>query len=312
MAQLDAKAVKQKILKFIGEKGPSLPVNIAKAVELNSLFTSAFLSEMAREGKIKISHMKVGGSPLYYTSEKENMLENFSSFLGNKEREAFEMLKSNKFLQDDIQNPAIRVALRSLKDFSIPLKKNDKLFWKYFTAGNLDMKPEEELEKKAEEKPKEIQIVQQAKLEEKGELEKLKKELAERDREIEQIKQDLERKRKEKKPKKAVKKKAVLDETFLNEVKQYLAEKNIELVSIEDFDKKHAVLKVKAEDKYQILFAYDKKKIAENEIISAHKKASELNLDYSILFRGELSKKSRELIEACKSMNSIGKLAEKQ
>ena len=58
--------ITEKILAFMRGKGPILPVEIAKHINTNILMASARLSEIKSNGKIKISHVKVCGSPLYY------------------------------------------------------------------------------------------------------------------------------------------------------------------------------------------------------------------------------------------------------
>jgi len=63
---MDANETHERILEILREKGPSLPINVAKELEMNSLFISAFLSELSSQKRVKISHMKVGGSPLYF------------------------------------------------------------------------------------------------------------------------------------------------------------------------------------------------------------------------------------------------------
>lgn len=125
--------IKEKIIHYIKQKGPSLPVHIAKEINTSTLFTSAFLSELLSEKKIKASHMRVGTSPIYYAPEHEAKLENFSKFLKRKERESFEILKKEKFLKDSEQLPAIRVALREIKDFAIPFQVNEEIIWRYMT-----------------------------------------------------------------------------------------------------------------------------------------------------------------------------------
>ena len=40
-------------------------------------------------------------------------------------------LKNSKILKDSDQEPAIRVALRGLKDFAIPFKFNGDIMWRY-------------------------------------------------------------------------------------------------------------------------------------------------------------------------------------
>ena len=80
---------KRKITSILKLKGPSLPVQIAREIQLSSLFAGALLSELAKEKLIKISHMKVGGSPLYFIAGQEELLEKFHSYLPGKEKEAF-------------------------------------------------------------------------------------------------------------------------------------------------------------------------------------------------------------------------------
>ena len=65
----------EKIVEVINEKGPSLPIQIARKLSMNSLFISAFLSELVNSKRIKVSHLKVGGSPLYFLDGQEEQLE---------------------------------------------------------------------------------------------------------------------------------------------------------------------------------------------------------------------------------------------
>ena len=102
---------------------------------MSILFTSAFLSELLAEKRIKISNMKVGSSPLHFISGQETRLENFSQHLKSREKDAYELLREKKFLKDSEQEPAIRVALRAIKDFAISFKKNNVIIWRYFTAS---------------------------------------------------------------------------------------------------------------------------------------------------------------------------------
>ncbi len=123
--------IKQKILRFISERGPSLPVHLTKISELSLTFTSAILSELLADRKLKLSNIRVGTSPLYFIPGQEEKLELFISNLKDPEVEAFKKLKQNKILDDEKQDPVLRVALRSIRDFAVPLKNKDKLYWKY-------------------------------------------------------------------------------------------------------------------------------------------------------------------------------------
>ena len=129
---------KEHILTIIKNSGPSFPARIARETSIAPLFVSAFLAELVSEKRLKISDLKVGSSPLYYLLGQEEQLENFIEHLNPKQREAFNLIKNSEILEDEKQVPAIRVALRSIKDFAFPIKarlNNEvKVFWRYFRA----------------------------------------------------------------------------------------------------------------------------------------------------------------------------------
>jgi len=85
--------------------------------------------------------MKVGNSPIYLIQGQEPMLERFSQHLKSKEKEAFELLKRKKFLKDEEQVPAIRIALREIRDFAVAFKKDEEIFWRYFTIQENEFEP---------------------------------------------------------------------------------------------------------------------------------------------------------------------------
>jgi len=87
-----------------------------------------------------------------------------------------------------------------------------------------------------------------------------------------------------------------------------LSKNSIEIVNIEGLKKDELLLRIKVNGNEQLLVAYKKKKISENEIIKTAKKASEMNLRYSILSMGELPKKISGLIKALQNINDIKKV----
>jgi len=128
--------INERILSIIKEKGPILPVQASKEINETILMTSARLSELLTAKKIKISNLKVGGSPLYYFQGQENKLQNFTDNLNGMEKKAYDLLSQNKILKDSDQEPAIRVALRQIKDFAVPLQviydNRTEIFWKWY------------------------------------------------------------------------------------------------------------------------------------------------------------------------------------
>ena len=129
-------ATNEQILDLVKQKGPILPVHVSKQINDNLLMTSARLSELLSNKKLKISSIKVGGSPLYYVDGQESRLQDYADNLGSKEKEAYKLLKEKKVLRDLVLEPAIRVALRMIKDFSIQLQVNylgkTEIFWKWY------------------------------------------------------------------------------------------------------------------------------------------------------------------------------------
>lgn len=298
MSNQDAMQIREKIIFFITQNGPSLPVQIAKETGLSILFASAFLSEMYGEKEIKMSNLRVGSSPVYFISGQESQLENFSQYLKSKEKEAFFILKERKILKDSEQQPAIRVALREIKDFAVPFEKGSEIFWKYF----LTEEPSEKI--KVTEEIIE-QVTEKADIEEESEEEKIK--------EIEGEKKEIPAKEKISKKQKAQHTKSKgqnkkKDENFFNKIKDFLAKEKIEIMDIKDFKNDEAVLKVKKEDKEELIFAFNQKKITEKEILKAHKKASQERMKYSVLSLGEPSKKLNDLILALKDLSVLDKI----
>ena len=294
MAQQDTSKLKEKILYLIRVKGPCLPVHISKETGLSMLFSGAFLSELVSDKSIKISNMRVGSSPVYYIPGQEASLENFAKHLNSKEKEAFNLLKEKKFLQDTKQEPAIRVALRSIRDFAMPFKKDSEIFWRFFKTSLSEFKIEKS-KKLVQPPPIRKQIRKQKEPEDKPEIKQ--KELGIFDSQ-------------KKETKKAPKKKPTqkTNDKFFDKVKEFLRKQAIEISSIEGFSKTDLTLKIKDAMGEKLLVAYNKKRISELDILNAHKKASEKNLPYVILSLGETSKKLTSFIEAIKDLSGIEKI----
>lgn len=316
----------KKIIEFLNKTGPSIPIRIAKEVGISSLFTGAFLSELLRKNQIKISKVKIGNSPLYFLPGQEALLENFISYLSSRERDACSLLKQNKFLYDGEVTPVIRVALRSITDFAIPIRKNDRIYWRYYlekgerkeetTDIPQEEKPAPELKK--EEKPvlttipEQIDSLTPEKLKEEAEKEMDKEMIEEYKEQVEQINekirnQETEEKIREKQTTEEHKEETAKrplkinpKEKFLHEVKNYLLEKGLQIISIEKYDKKQVIAKIKREDKDFLLSAYNKRRFDETDIVKIHKKYPDSEL--YLLSKGELSKKTIEFIEAAKKI----------
>jgi hypothetical protein len=230
--------------------------------------------------------------------------------LKSKEKEAFLLLKEKKELIDSDQDTAIRVALRSLKDFAFPKEKEGNLVWKYFISE------EKEETKKTEQEPKThlpSSMVNEVK--EELEKEKIKEKIHENNnsshpggREKQKNLGDKVDKTTPSKKKAAPSKKAAQEkknEMFFNTVKEYLKSKNLEITDILNFAKNELTLIVKENEEEKFLIAYNKKKLTETDIVNTYKKAKERRMKYLIYAFGEPAKKTTSFIEAIKDLSGI-------
>ena len=134
----------QKVLETVRSEGPLIPVTVANKLGISILLASAYLSDLVSKGSIKISRLKVGGSPVYYMQGQEYKLQNYADKLNEKEKKAYDLLRQAKILWDEKQVPVIRVALREITDFAKPLKATsegaEKQFWRWYLLAEDDAK----------------------------------------------------------------------------------------------------------------------------------------------------------------------------
>lgn len=293
---------KEKILSAIKLKGPSLPVQIAREIQFSPLFASAFLSELKGEGKIKMSNMRVGSSPLYFLPGQEAMLEKSVAYLNQREKEAFQKLKAEQVLEDSAQDPVMRVALRAIKDFAVPVKiridGESKLFWKHF---NLD---DEEVAKLGGKSGKKGALPPSPKIKQ-----EVKKEVKQEVRMSEKQELLLEE---EKRPLAEKKKAKVKESEFAIGVKDILTAKDIEILHVVTEKKKEFEAKVRIDTMFgkqtYYLVAKDKKSVTDNDLVLAEKKGRNEKLPAVFMSPGELNKKGRQHLEQWGNLVKFEKL----
>lgn len=268
------------ILAIIKEKGPILPVHVSKEINDNILMTSARLSELLTAKQIKISNLKVGGSPLYYFSGQEGKLQNFVDNLGGMEKKAYYLLENNKVLKDSTQEPAVRVALRQIKDFAIPLQVNyqneTEIFWKWYLVDNkeVEVSIKNILSKKEE--------ITQEKILQK---QKTKKEIPE------ELKKDI-----TKEPKKIIDK-----DLFLKEINNFFDISKINIIENPQTKKNSEIdfiigLQTTIGNIKYFCKSKNKKKINDADLSSAVIQAQSKNLPLLFLTNGILTKKAQEML----------------
>lgn len=291
--------IKEKILSLMRIKGPIIPVQIAKAIESNILIASAHLAELSKQGKIKISNLKHGGTPLYYLQGQEQLLQKFTDNLHEKAKKAYELLKEKKILEDSKLDPVLRVALREIKDFAVPIHvtiDNKKiLFWKWYLLSKEEtqnilgslFKGEKELKIKKPEIQKQI-IIEKDKIKSPVIQEQLQKKSKE---------EKVEKIQEKPKPKKTISTSA---DNYFDEVKNYFLKNNIEIINSEVIRKNTEIdFIIKIPSGIGTLEFYckakSKKRISDSDLSSAFVQGQLKKLPILFITKGELTKKAKEM-----------------
>lgn len=293
--------IKESIIKTLSKNGPSLPIQIAREISLEPLFTSAFLAELFQEKKIKMTTMRVGSSPVYYLENQEEGLEKYSQYLKSKEKEAYELLKTNRFLTDSEQEPAIRVALRAIKDFANITSEG---IWKYYLEKNET--PEKTPEKIYEKKNEEENLLEEKSKEfpEKETLE-IKSSLAKKiDEENSQKKFKIENKEEE----------ISEGEEFDSKIETQASKLNIKIIEKTQTKKKELSWIGRIEnqlgEKEIKIIGKDKKNITEKDIEKTFEIVKEKKKMVVLFSTGELSKKAKEFYREYRNVIFFKKINE--
>ena len=304
---MDPVETHEKIIGVLNEKGPSLPINIAKVLEISSLFISAFLSELTNQKRIQVSSLKVGGSPLYYMRGQEEKLEDYYKYLHPREAEAFLLLREHKVLKDSDQDPATRVALRSIKDFSVGFKMNEDIYWRFVSV------PKEEVNailngNVVEEK---VQEAVEEKIEEK--IEKNNSEMVEPV--VKEIKIKSESDNKFNNPlvmDKEIRKKEKPKSEFVQQVISFINERGLQIVEENDYKVKeyNCIVQIRSELGLIRFWtqAKDKKRITEGDFKKLLSNAQSIPLPAFMLYTGEISNKAKKYLKEYGSVLKVKKI----
>ena len=305
---------RERIVEIVKAKGPVLPVQVSKEIGMNILMSSAHLAELTASQRLKISSLKVGGSPVYYLAGQEAMLQKFTGNLNDKEKKAYDLLIQNKILRDSEQEPVIRVALREIRDFALPLNvkysNSSEIFWKWYLLTDDEasklikskLNIAEEPEKKKEEKPAEKKIEALQKQRE-NTAEKQAKEKVEKSQK--QLKETITEKPQEKARLRKPKQK---EDEFLKDINKFFERNKINIISSE-------VIKKNSEIDFVIEIpsvvgnlqyyckAKNKRRISDSDLSNAYVKGQFKKLPVLVLSNGDLSAKAHEMIS--KELNNL-------
>ena len=330
-----------KIIQFLKFIGPTLPAKVAKNIKTDVLLASAMLSDLSAQRKVKLSFLKIGGSPLYYLPGQEEQLYNFASGnLNPKDLTTLEKLKEKKVLREVDLELLEKVGLRNLKDFAIPLnvKVEDKpeLFWKWhlskveevnqviagILAGNpeIEMVPETVLKPVLEPtlepeivpvKTTESSLIPENKPEPKAEIIVEKRIESTKEIKIEQQQTLME----ELPAEKVKRKRREIADEFTPQLRKYFEESRV-LINSEEVIRKNSelnfLLKVPSSVGYITYFgkAKAKGKCDEKDLSAAYMEAQIKKLPLLFLYTTELTKKAQEMLETGAFENAIVKKVE--
>lgn len=332
---VDVNEVKNRIVNILKAKGPSLPVQISRELRMETIFISAFLGELLNEKRIKTSNLRVGGTPLYLLEGQEIQLENFQKYLHPKEQEAFLLLKNSRILKDSSQEPAIRVAIRAIKDFAISFKNNEEIYWRYLTVTEDEVKNilepkleiKEEIPEVINEKKPEVKI----EIKEEGKKTEIKEEIPEEKEKKIEIKIPKVRKPREKSEQKIQETRELTEFTnplankieikpekvkpkseFVLKVIHSLEKNNFKILEEKEYNKKefNCIAQINTE-LGPIAFltqGKDKKTISDQDLDKLLRQAQSLPLPALMLIPGTLSRKALEYQQKYYSILKVKKI----
>lgn len=304
-SKTSAQELRNKVLAYVRQHGPLLPVTVSKGLGLNTIMVGAMLSELIAHKLVKITSCKIGGSPLYYVPGQENKLTKIRDYLSQKPKQIFDILKESKILRDSELEPWQRVAIREIKDFAfaldVTIEGSTETFWKWYMISDEEtnklisrhLNPEQEAEEVEEVKeeikePVKEEIKQEPKEVVKEEPKEIKKE---EPKEIKEPKQE--------KLKKETKIK-IVESPLRTKALSFFSESNIELLEELVSKKTECSFKIQFNSPIGSLtflaIAKKKKRLSEDDVHIAHSMGVHEKLPVLLLAK-DIAKKARQTLE---------------
>lgn len=280
-----------KILDLVRMSGPSLPIKVSKALKIETYIAGAMLSSLVDNGHLKISQKRVGSSPLYYMPGQEHQVrEVLFKELNDLEKKALNRLKELKVAFESDLYPQERFLLKELRDFATALTvkqgEQELTVWKHNSVTDeiLNSILEERLKKTEPEKtPEPVQLPE-------GIQEKL-----------------VEVPIKEKPKEQPVKKRKIKTGEFANKVKEYLKEKEAELIEDVSVKKGEHLFKINIKTTFGnqsfLVKSLDKKRISESELSQFYLECMNEKKPGMLFVPAELSKKTKNFVD-----KNVGKM----
>jgi hypothetical protein len=314
--------IKGLILAFIQARGPSLPVHIARDVKIEPLFASAFLSELFREHKLRMSHLKVGSTALYLLPGQEQQLEQFTQYLNQREQEAYHLIKQKGLIAHTQLNPIMQVAITHISDFALSFDQQGTKYWHYAFL------PQEELNNRlnqltkpsVEEKTEPLPLPSSS-------LADIKQAIVEQESALQAIKASSEKQTKQKQHKQPKQKQQtnipstlsfsqnpqIIQEKeplpFTQAIKSYIQQQNYTNIQVLAEEKKTCTLQATKEAMTFTFLAKERKKLQEADLQEAIALLQTNRTPIILILQALLDKKGTQLLEPWKNLIQVYSLA---
>jgi len=129
------------VLKTVRELGPVVPNKIKQRLEQpDSMLINIYLSDLQKDGKIRMTTLQLGSSSFAYTPEQIPKLESLIEHLNEKDRRVAMRLKQEKVIRASTQDPLTRVGLQTIKDFAKPIQvkaaQEEETFYRWYLISS--------------------------------------------------------------------------------------------------------------------------------------------------------------------------------
>jgi hypothetical protein len=307
---------KDAVLKIVQMRGPVIPNDIRKEIGGENLIIGAILSELAGEGKVKVSSTKIGGTPAYYSPGAEIRLQNLIKHLNEKDRQTAELLRQRKILKDSDLTPLMRVSLRNIRDFAKPLevivKGQREIYWKWYLipaqeaeqiilkkvkpATKPEIKAPEPIQRRVVEEKK--PVAAEPKKEARAEPARIKEASRERKEEKKEAKPVIEVQKELGKPAEELEKEK---DVFFKKIWEYFKLNDIQIIDYKIIRKKSEIdltIEVPSRIGSQEYYckAKSKAKVNDGDLSSAYVQGQSRKLPVIFLTTGEMTKKAKEML----------------
>mgnify|MGYP003685146537 CR=1 FL=1 len=128
---------KDNLLRFVKQKKYVIPSDVSSEFETSTMIASAALSELAKDGTVKITHLKLSSSPYYYDQlQKESIQELAEKHFSGHDLALYKKIKESQILNSNSLAAAEQLSTVKIRDFAIPLEidsEGKKLnFWVWY------------------------------------------------------------------------------------------------------------------------------------------------------------------------------------